>query len=129
MGSQKRPSFWKHPILTNLVGHAQKNRLQFIASSHSKIQRGASCTVVLVCLPLWPLLLKRLYPTHAPFAHTCVYVCASTYSVVQAVAPHKRIGYEPLISVMRCNMEFLQMGGCQNYGPFLGPCYNTAPNI
>ena len=21
------------------------------------------------------------------------------------------------------------MGGCQNYGPFLGPHYNTAPNI
>ena len=20
------------------------------------------------------------------------------------------------------------MGGCQNYGPFLGPCYNTGPN-
>ena len=22
----------------------------------------------------------------------------------------------------------LYMGGCQNYGPFLGPCYNTGPN-
>ena len=21
------------------------------------------------------------------------------------------------------------LGGCQNYGPFLDPCYNTAPNI
>ena len=21
------------------------------------------------------------------------------------------------------------MGGCPNYGPFLDPCYNTAPNI
>ena len=21
------------------------------------------------------------------------------------------------------------MGGCQNYGPFLGPYYNTAPSI
>ena len=21
------------------------------------------------------------------------------------------------------------MGGCQNYGPFLGPYYNTAPNV
>ena len=21
------------------------------------------------------------------------------------------------------------MGGCQNYGPFLGPYYHTAPNI
>ena len=21
------------------------------------------------------------------------------------------------------------MGGCQNYGPFLGPYYNTAPTI
>ena len=21
------------------------------------------------------------------------------------------------------------MGGCQNNGPFLGPCYNTAPSI
>ena len=23
----------------------------------------------------------------------------------------------------------LHMGGCQNYGPFLAPCFNTAPNI
>ena len=23
----------------------------------------------------------------------------------------------------------LYMGGCQDYGPFLGPCYNTAPII
>ena len=22
-----------------------------------------------------------------------------------------------------------ELGGCQNYGPFLGPYYNTAPNI
>ena len=24
-------------------------------------------------------------------------------------------------------MIVLQVGGCQNYGPFLGPYYNTAP--
>ena len=24
---------------------------------------------------------------------------------------------------------YIYMGGCQNYGPFLGPYYNTAPNI
>ena len=23
----------------------------------------------------------------------------------------------------------VDMGGCQNYGPFLGPYYSTAPNI
>ena len=23
----------------------------------------------------------------------------------------------------------LYMGGCQNYGPFLGPYYNTGPNL
>ena len=23
----------------------------------------------------------------------------------------------------------IQLGGCQNYGPFLGPYYNTATNI
>ena len=23
----------------------------------------------------------------------------------------------------------LHVDGCQNYGPFLGPYYNTAPNI
>ena len=23
----------------------------------------------------------------------------------------------------------VHVGGCQNYGPFLGPYYNTAPNI
>ena len=23
----------------------------------------------------------------------------------------------------------MHMGGCQNYGPFLDPYYNTAPNI
>ena len=28
-----------------------------------------------------------------------------------------------------CSMLGLYMGGCQNYGPFLGPYYNTAPNI
>ena len=25
--------------------------------------------------------------------------------------------------------SFIYMGGCQNYGPFLGPYYNTAPSI
>ena len=25
--------------------------------------------------------------------------------------------------------KFTHMGGCQNYGPFLGPYYNTAPII
>ena len=24
---------------------------------------------------------------------------------------------------------YIYMGGCQNYGPFLDPYYNTAPNI
>ena len=23
---------------------------------------------------------------------------------------------------------YIHMGGCQNYGPFLGPYYSTAPN-
>ena len=26
-------------------------------------------------------------------------------------------------------LEAFHMGGCHNYGPFLGPYYNTAPNI
>ena len=25
-------------------------------------------------------------------------------------------------------LVFIHMGGCQNYGPFLGPYYITAPN-
>ena len=25
--------------------------------------------------------------------------------------------------------EIVYVGGCQNYGPFLAPYYNTAPNI
>ena len=25
--------------------------------------------------------------------------------------------------------EWIHLGGCQNYGPFLGPYYSTAPNI
>ena len=29
----------------------------------------------------------------------------------------------------RVQLPSFHMGGCQNYGPFLGPCYNTAPNI
>ena len=28
-----------------------------------------------------------------------------------------------------CASKGLHMGGCQNYGPFLDPYYNTAPNI
>ena len=28
-----------------------------------------------------------------------------------------------------CRSERLYMGGCQNYGAFLGPYYSTAPNI
>ena len=27
------------------------------------------------------------------------------------------------------HLLFLYMGGCQNYGPFLDPYYNMAPNI
>ena len=27
------------------------------------------------------------------------------------------------------SLSFLHLGGCQNYGPFLGPYYNTAPII
>ena len=28
-----------------------------------------------------------------------------------------------------CRVVGLYMGGCQNYGPFLGPYYNTARNV
>ena len=27
------------------------------------------------------------------------------------------------------NSQTTHVGGCQNYGPFLGPYYNAAPNI
>ena len=33
------------------------------------------------------------------------------------------------ISIYICVYIYIYMGGCQNYGPFLGPYYNTAPNI
>ena len=40
-----------------------------------------------------------------------------------------RYGYAQLsVSVGPCN-QTCHMGGCQNYGPFLDPYYNTAPNI
>ena len=28
-----------------------------------------------------------------------------------------------------CSILGLYLGGCQNYGPFLGPYYSTAPNF
>ena len=31
--------------------------------------------------------------------------------------------------VLGCNCRTSHMGGCQNYGPFLGPYYNTGPNL
>ena len=31
--------------------------------------------------------------------------------------------------ILRSFGHHLYMGGCQNYGPFLGPWYNTAPTI
>ena len=30
---------------------------------------------------------------------------------------------------MQVSFLVFYMGGCQNYGPFLDPYYNTAPNI
>ena len=29
----------------------------------------------------------------------------------------------------RFHKPYTNVGGCQNYGPFLDPYYNTAPNI
>ena len=34
-----------------------------------------------------------------------------------------------IIIVIVIVLVIAYMGGCQNYGPFLGPYYNTAPNI
>ena len=31
--------------------------------------------------------------------------------------------------VLRLGHVDIHMGGCQNYGPFLGPYYDTAPSI
>ena len=49
----------------------------------------------------------------------------------------QRFGFSETSSVRSCpgkpvknvNSESGDMGGCQNYGPFLDPHYNTAPNI
>ena len=35
----------------------------------------------------------------------------------------------PVLLHGSCSTLANNMGGCQNYGPFLGPSYNTAPNI
>ena len=42
--------------------------------------------------------------------------------------PSKRVrrAYKEVIGIYA---RWIYMGGCQNYGPFLGPYYNTAPNI
>ena len=34
-----------------------------------------------------------------------------------------------LASTLRKPYKQNRLGGCQNYGPFLDPYYNTAPNI
>ena len=32
-------------------------------------------------------------------------------------------------TTQKLRAHYSHMGGCQNYGPFLDPYYNTAPNI
>ena len=52
----------------------------------------------------------------------------SPFDILQATrallvqGPHQ---FERLCAVC----VYIYMGGCQNLGPFLGPYYNTAPNI
>ena len=41
---------------------------------------------------------------------------------------HKR-RFPTAAVLSRMPSEAEHMGGCQNYGPFLGPYYNTAPII
>ena len=39
------------------------------------------------------------------------------------------LGFEVDISIQRSTDPVVDLGGCQNYGPFLGPDCNTASNI
>ena len=40
------------------------------------------------------------------------------------------VGYRVRVSsLVGLSSIRVHVGGCQNYGPFLGPYYNTAPNI
>ena len=51
------------------------------------------------------------------------------YGAFEVLGVGKR-GFLPSGEKQTCDMAtFLPMGGYQNYGPFLGPYYNTAPNI
>ena len=36
---------------------------------------------------------------------------------------------DEIVSVQSRTVNLYHMGSCQNYGPFLGPYYNTAPII
>ena len=42
--------------------------------------------------------------------------------------PFSGLGLRPGTSFLGVTVQD-PMGGCQNYGPFLGPYYNTAPII
>ena len=41
----------------------------------------------------------------------------------------KRPRVQGLVMLKMLKSGPLEKDGCQNYGPFLGPHYNTAPNI
>ena len=63
--------------------------------------------------------------------YVCQYVCVDMY--MSYVRMHRSILhiYVPLyVSMYLCTFNIpTHVGGCQNYGPFLGPYYNTAPII
>ena len=52
--------------------------------------------------------------------------CPYTYGTVRRGAPDHTFGHT---ESERKREMYMHVGGCQNYGPFLGPYYNTAPII
>ena len=58
----------------------------------------------------------------------CIYVCVYMYVRLAPRTVRKTKTFVHSL-LMKAAREILHMGGCQNYGPFLDPYNNTAPNI
>ena len=54
---------------------------------------------------------------------------APTRSKLGKASGVPKLKNQPLLTLSTLAMAETDRGGCQNYGPFLVPYYNTAPNI
>ena len=61
-----------------------------------------------------------------PFLETLLWILAHSFGLEMF-----ELGFITTVLALRVEVWAVTgyMGGCQNYGPFLGPYYNTAPNI